>query len=158
MELKELMAAFAAETGMSELRSGEEGAYLFTVDDIAMMIAPVGDEERFALYAEIGAPPEGGREQVYRALLEASFPRGGKAVSTLSIDAETERICLHRTESLTALDYDGFKAVLEEFVNMADNWRKNLAAFPVQFTKVQGADDESKAEEQVLTAGEFMRV
>lgn len=158
MELKELMAAFAAETGMTELAPDEDGAYIFSVDDCTMMLAPAGDGSRVALYAELGEPPEEGREQVYRAMLEASFPRGGTAPVSLSIDGESGRICLSSIESLATLDYAAFKTVLENFVNAADVWRKNLAAFPATFTKVQGAVDRAEAEARTLSSGGFMRI
>lgn len=158
MELKELMAAFAAETGAAGCPPDEGGAYALAIDDIEMMIAPVGDGSLCAFYADLGEPPEEGREQVYRALLVASFPEPGVPGAALSINDRTGRICLHRVEPLVSADYAAFRERLEAFVNDAEDWRQRLAAFPSAFEKVQDVVTKAEAEERSLSSDGFMRV
>ena len=158
MELKELMAAFAAETGAAECAPDEDGTYDLSIDDIGMMIEPVGDGSRCTIYADLGEPPEEGREEVYRALLEASFPQDGVTRATLSIHGGTGRICLHCTESLASVDYAAFRTLLEDFVNAADDWRTKLAAFPGMLAKVKDVVAEAEDESRKMSADGFMRV
>lgn len=157
MEFKGLMSAFAAETGMTELVPDDDGAYVFLVDDLTLMLAPIEDGARFALYAELGEPPAEGRELVYRAMLEASFPRGGVASASFSIDGESGRICLHGTESLAAMDYAAFKKVLDGFVNAADDWRRKLASFPSMFTEVHDAVNRAESEARSFATHGFLK-
>lgn len=158
MELKDLVAAFASEVGVTDFEPDEDGAYEFSIDDIAMMVMLDGKGTHLAFYAELDEPPAEGREQAYRALLEASFPRGGVAKASFSIDGESGRICLHRVELLADLDYDAFKAALEEFVNVADDWRRNLAKFPAMFATVQDAIGQDAETARSLSSGGFMRI
>ena len=158
MEFKELMSAFATETGMTELAPDADGAYVFLVDDLTLMLAPIENGARLALYAELDEPPAEGRELVYRAMLEASFPRGGVARASFSIDGESGRICLHGTESLAAMDYAEFKKVLENYVNAADDWRQKLASFPSVFTEVHDAVNHAENEARSFAVNGFMRV
>ena len=158
MELKELMAAFAAEAGAEGCAPDEKGAYNLEIDGIEMMIRPVGDGTLVVTYADLGEPPEEGREQLYRAMLEASFPAAGTATAALSIDNRTGRICLHRIESLAAADYAAFRASIEAFVNVADGWRRQLASFPSTFSLVKDVVDKAEAESRSMTLNGFIQV
>lgn len=158
MELKELMAAFAAETGAPGCAPDENGAYNLAIDDIAMMIEPYGDGSICAFNADLGEPPAEGREQVYRALLEASFPQDGGMGATLSLNAGNGRICLRRVEPIGTADYEAFKKALEAFVNAAEDWRRKLADFPALFEKVQDIVAESEGEARSLASSGFLQV
>ena len=158
MELNELMAAFAAETGAEGGAPDGDGAYDLSIDGIGMTIAPVGDGSRCTIYADLGEPPEEGREEAYRALLEASFPRDGVTRATPSINGGTGRICLHCTESLASADYAAFRTLLEEFVNAAEDWRTKLASFPGLLSKVKDVVAEAEEEDRAMSADGFMRV
>ena len=144
MELEEIMKAFAGEIGIEGVAADAEGAYHFDIDGIGVMFATSGDGVRLGMFAVIGEPPREGREVVYRALLEAMSPGVTGDGLKFSILRGTDRVVLHRTDPLATTDYPVFKARLENLVNVAEDWCRNIADFPALYEKVQGAAQAAK--------------
>ena len=158
MELEEIMKAFAGEIGIEGVTADAEGAYHFDIDGIGVMFAIAGDGVRLGMFAEIGEPPCEGREVVYRALLEAMSPDGAEDGLTFSIPQGTDRVVLHRTDPLATTDYPAFKTRLENLVNVAEDWRRNLADLPALYEKVRDAAKASADEAREFGQNGFLQV
>ena len=78
--------------------------------------------------------------------------------SSLSVDPESEKVLLHRSDPLKALDFERFKSVLQKFVNVLEFWRRTLADFrPVARRQAEAAQAEPDFEHEV-SLGNFLRV
>lgn len=158
MELDEIMKAFAEESGIEGVVADADGAYHFDIDGIAVMFATVGDGTRLGMFAEIGEPPTEGREVVYRALLETMSPGGTENGLTFSILHGTDRVVLYRIDPLALTDDPAFKARLENVVNVAEDWRRNIADFPSLYEKVWNAAANAKSEAHEMNQQGFLQV
>ena len=70
-----------------------------------------------------------------------------------SVAPDGEMIFLQRFDALAALDYDGFKAMLEKFVNVLEEWRQAVAAFRNIEPAINDAKEENDAELRQLGLG-----
>lgn len=145
MELREIMEAFAGETGISGIEADENGAYHFSIDEIGVMFETDETGARLGMFAEVGELPAEGREVVYRAMLESMSTSDGLV---LSIPHGTDRVVLSRADPLESTDYAAFKNRLEGLVNAAEGWRRNIADFPALYNQLgdaaKVADEESR--------------
>lgn len=131
MELKELIGQFAAEIGLELLAADKNGCFNFEIDDMPVSISGT-DDGHVVLQGLIGEPPPdapAGRERLYRVLLEAMFRGEGSGGATFSIDKGSGLIFLHMVENEQTLDLVSFKALLEKFVNVLEQWRTVVAEF-----------------------------
>ena len=158
MELEEIMKAFADEIGIEGVTAAEDGAYHFDIDGISVMFATDGDKTKISMFAEIGEPSSEGREVVYRAVLEAMAPGAETDGNTFSVMRGSDRIVLYRTDPLAFTDYAVFKSRLENLVNVAEDWRRNLADFPALYEKVQSAVNAAKEKSREFSQSGFLQV
>ena len=156
MEIKEIMEAFAARAGVTDFAPDEEGVYHFGFDDMRVTFAEAGG--RLLTLAEVGEVPPEGRERLYGVLLESMFLGGQTKGASFALDAETNLLYLQRFDALEALSHDGFRAMLEEFVHVLEDWRGIVSDFrdaaPGQVRAAKAAAKESRE----LSFGDFMRV
>lgn len=158
MELKELIGQFAKEVGITDAAADETGAFHFAIDDMTVSFEADEASGELATYAQVGELPPEGREQLYRLMMEAMFRGEGTGGATLSIAPDSDRICLHRIDPLDALDLERFKAKLERFVNVLEEWRKLLADFRAVIPAVERAAAEAEEENREFERGGFMQV
>ena len=149
MELEEIMAQFAETAGLEKgFGADADGVYRLRIDEMPVSVSPAGDGH-FALFAPVGEPPPdavAGRERLYRTLLESAHLGRGTASASFSIDAESGNICLQRLESTAALDLEGFRQLLGNFVNTLVEWRRIVADFRPVAVKV---DEEARKGEEI---------
>lgn len=162
MDLNELMEKFAAEIGLEEFGADADGAYRLLIDEMPVSVFPAQDDH-LALVAPVGEPPPdavAGRERIFRLLLESAHLGRGTASAFFSVDAETGEICLQRLESMAALDFDGFKLLLDNFVNVLAEWRRIVADFRPVAAKVdeEVREDEETLRSMAMGADGFMQV
>ena len=119
MELKEIMTAFAAEIGLTDLAPDEDGVYHLSIDDMTVSFAE--DEGRLLTWAEVCEPPPEGQDRLNRVLLEAMFMGRATGGAVFSIDHESGKVFLHRHDSLAGMELDGFRVMLEGFVNTLES-------------------------------------
>lgn len=156
MELKDIMEAFAAEVGVTEVAPDDAGVYHLEFDGMGVSFATADD--RLVTWAEVGEIPSEGCERLYRALLEAMLLGSLTKGASFAVDSETDRIFLQRLDALAALSPEGFRKMIETFVNVLETWRKVVSDFqevaPEQARKAEAA----AAEVRELDRGGFMRV
>lgn len=70
-----------------------------------------------------------------------------------SVAPDGEMIFLQRFDALAALDYDGFKAMLEKFVNVLEEWRQTVAAFRAIEPTLDDVKDENDAKTRQFGLG-----
>ena len=129
MEFEDLMAAFGRELGIPELGQGRDGVCNIEVDGMSVSFMAMSRTGQLVTWADVCVAPPEGREQLYQMLMEAMFMGRATAGGSFSIDRETGNVYLHRFDTLQTLDLDSFKAMLEKFVNVLEEWRQRIADF-----------------------------
>jgi hypothetical protein len=93
-------------------------------DDIALLIEHLADAEQLLLVAPLADVPAAGREELYRTLLQGQHVFAETRGATLSLDANESFVCLQMAPSLRTLTKQNFPTLVENFLNMAEHWRK----------------------------------
>ena len=93
-------------------------------DDIALLIEHLPDAEQVLLAAPVADVPAGNREAFYRLLLQGQYIFAETGGATLALDREERFVTLQIAPSLRALTRENFPALVENFLNMAEHWRK----------------------------------
>ena len=141
MELKEIMEAFAAEAGLGDVTADGDGTYALSIDEMVVSFAEDSEAGRLVTFAEVGDTPAEGGERFYRLLLETMYRGEATGGATFSVPPDSDLICLQRFDSLKSMDLAGFKAMLESFVNVLEDWRKALADFRDVFPALNGVKE-----------------
>ncbi|MCQ2394921.1 MAG: type III secretion system chaperone [Kiritimatiellae bacterium] len=158
MEFKKLMADFAAAARIDRIDPDEDGCYRFEIDGMVVTFSEVLESDELLTWAEAGELPPEGRETLYRTLLEALYMGRATGGSVLSVDPESGMVCLHRSDPLTAMDFERFKEALQKFVNVLEFWRRTLADFRPAAKEHAEAVQAEPGVEREIAFGNFMRV
>ena len=124
--MENILAEFGASIGIPDLRPDAEQRCNLMFDDVAVSFELGGGDESLYIYALLGDVPETGAEAAYADLLGANYSFGGTGGSTLSVDPQTGGIVLIREERLEALRLPTFEAVVQDFVNVAEQWMNRI--------------------------------
>ncbi len=117
-----------------------------------------GAGRRLVVWAAVGELPGGGRETFYRLLLEEMFMAQGTAGSSFALEPGNDTIFLQRTDALEAMDYGGFKAMFETFLNVRAHWARLVADFSPLASELTKEKVATEAEITRFGASGFMQV
>ena len=156
------MREYAEEAGHKPFVADRNGAFNLEIDSMPVSFEET-DDGHIVLQGPVGdLPPavSAGRERLYRALLEAMFRGKASGGAVFSVDHASDKVYLHRIENSLALDYIGFKAFVESFINVLAQWRTLLADYrPDAGQAEQGAQEEPEAPCNAAFGGDgFIRV
>lgn len=160
MDLKEIMTAFAAESGIEDLAADENGAYHLGIDDMGVSFLEIPEGGRLATWAEVCDIPPEGRERLYQVMMEAMFMGSATGGAMFSVEPGGETIYLQRVDALSVMDLDGFKTMLERFVNVLEEWKKLVSDFRDIAPELDSIQRETEEETRQLGLGTggFMQV
>lgn len=98
------------ESGYTQVRRGSVSVGINVLDDhgVLLMLAPVMEV------------PLGGREKLYRRLLELSFIATSDAA--FAIDSQKDEVYVRALRRLSGLDYEEFEDLLDTVGKVADEW------------------------------------
>lgn len=129
MELEAIMAALAADLGVKDVRPDAGGAFTVSVDEMVVAFSENRASGELVTVAEVGEPPPGTLASLSRLLLEATFLGAETHGASFATSPGGEMVCLQRLDSLAAMDYPGFKRMLEDFVATLEKWRGIVADY-----------------------------
>lgn len=72
--------------------------------------------------------PQGGKENLFSHLLQANFLGQGTGGGSIGVDS-TERFLTFSKRLYQDVNYQGFKEVVEDFVNYLQYWQREVATF-----------------------------
>ena len=124
--MENILAEFGASIGIPDLRPDAEQRCNLMFDDVAVSFELGGGDGSLYIYSLLGDVPETGAEAAYADLLGANYSFGGTGGSTHSVDPRTGGIVLIREERLEALRLPTFEAVVQDFVNVAEQWMNRI--------------------------------
>ncbi len=78
------------------------------------------------LFSQLGSVPEKKREELFILLMKANFLGQGTGGGVIGLDGEEKFLTLSLAIPYD-VNYGAFKEAVEDFVNYADYWRKELA-------------------------------
>lgn len=158
MELSELMKNFGAEMGLTKLAPDGDGIYRLAIDDRAVSLAEADSGRMLVVWAAICELPTDGRETLFRLLLEEMFMAQGTGGAFFAVEPKENVLYLQRIDALAAMDYDFFKSVFEQFINICDHWEKLIAGFNPLAAQLESAKKEADAAVGRLGDSGFMMV
>ena len=124
--MENILAEFGAAIGIPDLRPDAEQRCNLMFDDVAVSFELAAGDDSLYIYSLLGDVPETGAEAAYADLLAANYSFGGTGGSTLSVDPGSGSIVLIREERLEALRLPTFEAVVQDFVNVAEQWMHRI--------------------------------
>lgn len=156
MRLAELMTEFAEKFGVDGLAPDQDDVYRLDADGMALAIADAEDGLHFVIWAEVCPLPPEGREHLYGLLMQAMFM--GRQTSGAYFSVNDETIYLHQIETLTDMNLERFKTLLEKFINTYSTWRSAVADFNSVLPDLTQKAQEQMHEARELEASDFLRV
>ena len=125
MDFRELIDAFAADSGMAEPVAYEDETCHLDINDHDFGFRFVAEAERMVVWTAICArPPESG-EAFLVQLLRANFMNQGMPDGALSL-SDDDVVYAHCTIKLPVYDKMEFYDLLQRFMAAVDAWRKMI--------------------------------
>lgn len=84
------------------------------------------------LYAHLGNVPKEKTEAFFAMLLEANYLWQQTGGGCLGVDREADVVLLAMQSHVAALDGQGFKNMMENFLNTSVTWTRRVEGFPGQ--------------------------
>ena len=125
MQYGELMAAFAAKFGISEVNAGE-GAVVLDFNGIPVSLVEDKLSDSLFIHALIGEEPDFGDGTLATEALKANAVLRESAGAALCRDAETEKYAAVQSLPLASLDVDSLSAAVDGIVALVAEWRGRL--------------------------------
>jgi hypothetical protein len=127
-----LIGALSATIGHT-LEIAKETTVHADFDDFALLIEffPASGQVLLAVpVADVPPASEtgGGRESLYRELLQGHYLFAGTHGAALALDPEGRFVCLQLLQHINALTRDNFPVLVENFLNQAEEWRRRCLA------------------------------
>ena len=158
MDFRELMEGLGEDFGLKGFKPGEDGTWKVEVDDMPISFVELADPPRVRMTAPVCDLPEKGAGAFSQVLLEAMFMGRATGGAHFFVENGENTVFLQRTDPLPALDLDGFKAVLERFVNILEQWRRLGSEFRASGVDLEKARQAAAEEAHQMSADGFMRV
>ena len=159
MELSELMRRFAEESGISALGPDEKGMYAVLIDNMTVTFRVRPDQNLLETRAPVCAVTEKMRDTICPVMLESMFLGQATGGSAFILDEEKGEAVLCRTDWLTLLDVAAFRAMLEKFVNILEEWRNLTDDFAAVVDAVgEHKHDAEQIQARLRRADGFLRV
>lgn len=128
MKAQQLLDNLAATMGLPALPlNGDQCARLVFDTKIAVDFESDPISGELFLYCDLGTLPLGGREALYRRLLEANLFGQQTLRATLAIEGSSDMVVLWRAVLCEELSLEAFQKVVEDFVNCAESWIELMA-------------------------------
>lgn len=109
----------------SDLEKTEEGAYQININEL-LSIAVKFLEPGVYLHATIASCPQNKREELFTLLMKANYLCQGTFGGALGLSRDEKSLTLSLTFPYE-MNYRTFKATVEDFANIIDYWRTEVA-------------------------------
>lgn len=141
MALQSLLAEFGVAMGIEDLAFDGEQRCNLMFDDVAVSFELGADEASLCMYSRVGSEPSEDVERQLSSLLKANYAFAATRGATLALDPAGGGILLMREEPLETLWLPRFESVVEDFVNVAESFTRQLANQGLQVPGEASATD-----------------
>ena len=127
--MQALLKEFGSRIGIEGLSLDRNGFCCLFFDDIAVNVEVPADSDQVFFYVNLGEIPRANAAELFEKLLEANHLYRKTAGGTIGIDKAADVISLAYQCPIQVLDIGRLEKILENFVNTAEFWLKELRAF-----------------------------
>ena len=141
-DFQNILKGFGVGINLPDLSLDEDHRCNLFFDEVPVSIEVSPNEQYVYMYSYLGDVPVAGSESSMNKLLQANYIYGETERCTLGIQDISRKVALICNERIKGMDLSDFEQSLENFINVAEYWMKNLSAPPVQNhgTDAQEAD------------------
>lgn len=126
---KALLAAYAQQANVPGLHFSPDGcARLLFEDSVAIDLEIDDAHDCIQMYCALGPVPAGGREALYRSLLEGNLFGAQTGGATLCVDPVQEEVLMCSRVGLATTGDAELAKLLEEFAGAASQWQQKLGS------------------------------
>ena len=158
MEFTDLMRNFGADFGLADFAPDDDGAWNVVIDGMPVSFTELDDPPRLRMSAPVCELPENEPEALLQEMLEGMFMGQSTGGAVFSVAEGDGTVLLRRTDPLLTLDFGGFKAILQRFVNILERWRKTAET---GLSSAAGAEDVRQppaSAMRMMNASGFLRI
>lgn len=131
MKAEQLLNDLGLTMGLANLKFNEEGCARLVFDGkTSVNLESDAETGLLQIYTDLGPLPAEGREALYLSLLEGNLFGLGTQGATLAVDSANREVVLCRTLTANEQSASTFVAIIESFVNSAEQWRAQLDGSP----------------------------
>ena len=131
-DFQHILKSFGAGINLPDLSLDEDHRCNLFFDEVPVSIEVSPNEQYIYMYSYLGDAPVASSESLGGKLLEANYIYGETERCTLGIQSISRKVALICNERIKGMDLSDFEQSLENFINVAEYWMKNLNAPPVQ--------------------------
>lgn len=144
MKPEQLLNDLGLTMGLPDLKFNEQGCARLVFDSkTSVNLESDADTGQLQIYTDLCPLPPEGREALYLSLLEGNLFGLQTQGATLAVDSANHEVVLCRTLAAEELSANAFLAIIESFVNCAEQWRAQIKG---------GGQQPPAAAQQTLTA------
>jgi len=125
-DFQNILKSFGATIDLPDLSLDEEQRCNLFFDDVPVSIEVSPNEKYIYMYSYLGDAPVANSEAIGGRLLEANYVYGGTERCTLGIQNVSRKVALICSERIKGMELPDFEQSLENFINVAEYWMKNL--------------------------------
>ena len=127
MKPEQLLNDLGLTMGLPDLKFNEQGCARLVFDSkTSVNLESDADTGQLQIYTDLCPLPPEGREALYLSLLEGNLFGLQTEGATLAVDSANQEVVLCQTLMAEELGADGFLAIIERFVNCAEQWRAQI--------------------------------
>ena len=130
MSFSELMASFAAKTGIET--DGSRGGAAFRYEDLIILLQEAGD--LLLLSTDLGFIDQDAEKPLLREALKANFAGQGAGGAIFALNPADNHLHLQRYDRIRDLDAAGLEVLLRNFAETAMSWTDIIDDFRAAFS------------------------
>ncbi|MBQ3681648.1 MAG: CesT family type III secretion system chaperone [Succinimonas sp.] len=130
MSFSELMASFAAKTGIET--DGSRGGAAFRYEDLIILLQEAGD--LLLLRTDLGFIDQDAEKPLLREALKANFAGQGAGGAIFALNPADNHLHLQRYDRIRDLDAAGLEVLLRNFAETAMSWTDIIDDFRAAFS------------------------
>ena len=146
MRFEDLMNEFAAQAGLGELTSNDDGTVTMSFDGAVVVFSADAQTDAMTMISELGELPERGAALFLKQSLEGNYLHRGTSGSTLAVNPNTGFLCVFRLMTMEGLAFETFVDRVTGFVNDVITWGRLLEDYRRVQGELQPDDDGAVAD------------
>ena len=127
-DFQNILKSFGTGINLPDLSLDEDHRCNLFFDDVPVSIEVSPNEQYIYMYSYLGDAPLASSDNLGVKLLEANYIYGETERCTLGIQDISRKVALICNERIKGMELSDFEKSLENFINVAEYWMKNLKA------------------------------
>ena len=152
--MNDLMSSLGNTLGLPELCLDQSGYCALGFDDFLLNMQYVEATEQLFLSVSVAGLPEGNRLPLYELLLQGNCGFAQTGGATLGINEQNGVVLSAHVKAIT-LDSLSFETLIDNFLKVAESWRKRIATMPDAGIAPSAA---VRLPQDAIKPGSFLRV